>query len=90
MNSFVAKRWSKLIIQTCTFITNHLHYIRITRLKGDDLVLANIYAPNDKGKKCMFWGLMIEELLNITYGFYHEISTWCNAIMTKQMNVVGS
>jgi hypothetical protein len=23
-------------------------------------------------------------------GFYHEISTSCNTIMTKQMNVVGS
>jgi hypothetical protein len=75
VNSFVEKRWSKLIIQTCTFMTNRLHWIRITRLKGGDSVLANIYAPNDKAKRCMFWGLMIKELLKTTYGFYHEIST---------------
>jgi hypothetical protein len=61
-----------------------LHWIRITKLKGGDLKLANIYAPNDEAKKCMFWGLMIKELLKTTNGFYHEISTWFNTIMTKK------
>ncbi len=43
-------------------MTNCFHWIRINRLKGGDLTLANIYAPNDMAKICMFWVLMIKEL----------------------------
>ncbi len=43
-------------------MTNCFHWIRINRLRGGDLTLANIYAPNDMAQRCMFWVLMIKEL----------------------------
>jgi hypothetical protein len=39
------------------FMTNHLHWIKITRLRGGDLTLANIMHKQWHGRKMHVWGI---------------------------------
>ncbi len=41
---------------------NRLHWFKILRVKGGDIIMANIYAFNNIAKRCVPWELMVKYL----------------------------
>jgi len=41
---------------------NKVQWVRLKRLQGGDLGVANIYAPNSPKKWCFLWAKIIQKL----------------------------